>query len=331
MHRNALSIPGLYAVVLLAACGSSLPPALSPTGDGADEAVELATRDAVLQPGERFAVDVRLRGVMAGELAASVGTPCRLLGRRVVPVRAAGRSTSLVGAFRDVWVDVRSLVDTDTGLALQTRTHKKVRTPLLIEVERDGNRYRWRKTRRGRSPVTGERALPGPAHDVQSFVAMLRGWRPDVRPEARAYVLVDRRLWLAEVMFRGREVLDTNEGQQPAVRVDGVAQRVGRDGKPGGKRGLPFSLWIADDRYRAPLRFVLATQYGELQADLTRYRRPPAGGASTASAGSCSPVAEIAPEEIKPKSPPAELPGLPGFLAPHPVDDAGPGVRPVEH
>jgi hypothetical protein len=284
----------------------------------------------VLQPGERFAVDVRLRGVMAGELAASVGTPCRLRGKRVVPVRAAGRSTALVGAFRDVWMDVRSLVDTDTGLALQTRTHKKVRTPLLIEVERDGDRYRWRKTRQGKSPVTGERILPGPAHDVQSFVAMLRGWRPDVRPEGSAYVLVDRRLWLAEVMFRGREVLDTSTGQQPAVRVDGVAQRVGRDGKPGGKRGLPFSLWIADDRYRAPLRFVLATKYGELQADLARYRRPPAEGAGTPSGSSCSPVAEIAPEEIKPKSPPADLPGLPGFVRPRSGDDGDRDAIPVE-
>jgi hypothetical protein len=202
-----------------------------------------------------------------------------------------------------VWVDVTSLIDVSTGLPLQTRTHKKIRKAQLIEVEVGDDRYWWRRRRRGRPARTGERELPGDTHDLQSVLALLRSWRPAVRPEALVHVLLDRRLWRVGLKFRGREMLDTAIGRRPAVRVDGAAQRLTADLRPSRAEPSPFSLWIADEGHRVPLRFVIETRDGELGAELVGHepgrrrdrprRSAVAGGPPAGASRSCPSIAQV--------------------------------------
>lgn len=268
-------------------CGDR-PPPLTPAAEQSDRPPPRPDGDAGLHPGEKLAAAVQVRGLPAGQVVTVVGEPCRVRARRTIPVRTVGRSTGLASAFRDVWVDVTSLIDAETGRPLQTRTHKKWRKPLLIEVEVDEQQFWWRRRRRGKQARTGERDLPGPTHDVQSVLALLRNWRPAVRPEAQVHVLVDRRLWRVELMYRGGELLDAAGEQRPAVRIDGVAQRLKSSLEPSRAKPAAFSVWIADDPNRAPLRFIIDTKYGEVQADLAQYERQ----ASARSALGAAPTAQ---------------------------------------
>ena len=84
-----------------------------------------------------------------------------------------------------------------------------------------------------------------------------------------------RRLWRNSVKVGAHETIRTATGRHPAIRLDGVAQRVNR-GLGDVKKKAPrnYSIWLSDDADRLPLLVMATTEFGDLRLELTEYSRP---------------------------------------------------------
>jgi hypothetical protein len=87
-----------------------------------------------------------------------------------------------------------------------------------------------------------------------------------------------RYLWRMQWTLAGPETLTTTLGNLPALRIDALARRLGRDGATP-LEGPPrqISLWISDDADRVPLRLVARTDYGAITMEIVDYVAGAAG------------------------------------------------------
>jgi hypothetical protein len=113
------------------------------------------------------------------------------------------------------------------------------------------------------------------AYDVHATIGVIRAWQGEVGDEASTFILSGRRLWRNTLRVGARETIRTALGKHPAVRLDGVAQRVTRSMRDD-KRKKPrhYSVWLSDDANRIPLLVLANTEFGELRAEMTDYSRP---------------------------------------------------------
>jgi Protein of unknown function (DUF3108) len=265
---------------------------------GADSAVVLAASGAQgpgaasLRPqpipqewiGERLAYRLSLLGVEVGEYVVE-------LERKgpQVQVVAATRATGLAAMLGQVRVELISLLDGATGLPVRISTRE----------ERGGEVGRWNvevgAPLQAVEQAVGDLASPA-AHQVTLQVQRdegaataeaqrVRGALWDVNSAMMALRLVDggagsawtfealrtTMVWRVSVEVSGRVMLAGALGKLPALRLDGNARQLRRDGEPGDEPLRRFSLWISADAARVPLRLQASTSYGDVLMELVEY------------------------------------------------------------
>jgi hypothetical protein len=160
--------------------------------------------------------------------------------RDVVRVTSVIQSDGIVEAFVEIRDEVSTVLDTATGMPVATRGGF---VTLLT----------------GKPTDVGAVDEPWTAsgHNGHSLLFALRRW--NAVPGARAVAtLVSRsKDFHVDLVFAGREVLDTAIGSFPAVRIDGTIRGAASNGDP-----FLFHLWTADDPTRAVLRLDTDTDFG---------------------------------------------------------------------
>lgn len=276
---------GIIAIVL-AACGGS---PQAPRGTGGGPAATEADRPGseafpprapFVAPGERMIYRLTMHDLEVATFTIVIGEVEELDGRKVVVVQSGVQSSSLVSMVKKVednftsWIDVATsrpvlfrsaelaTADDPTVEATDSEAGTIVDGAFTVRVTRDGVDQSVDKQ------VVGDLAL----FDLNGFLMTLRTWEVPPGTVARADVIRSRFLWRTEVTMVGFENLVTELGELPALRIDGVSQRVGRDGQldPRSDR-RKYSLWISDDADRVPLAIVARTDYGDLRMDIVEY------------------------------------------------------------
>jgi hypothetical protein len=276
-------------VVSIALAGCSGPSSAPRSGNGASVAVDpAASEGSVVFPprapyvtaGERMSYRVSLHDIDAATFTVSIGELDELAGRPVVVVQSGITSSALVSMVRKIDDNFTSWIDAETTRPVLFRS-SELASPKdqVLEVTdseagklQDGA-FPVRVNRGGVDQAVEQQAVGElPVFDLNGFLIALRSWEVPAGTKGASDVIRSRFLWRTEVTMGGFENVVTELGELPALRIDGVSQRIGRDGAIDPKSSVRrYSLWISNDADRVPLQMVAHTDYGDLRMDIVEY------------------------------------------------------------
>lgn len=231
----------VLSLCLLAACAGHRVDV--PIANEHDLAPGFEARPLII-PGERAGYLLHVAEVPVGRIEFTHGAVELRDGRPVSWINSLITSeegiVDLVMSLRD---DVSTCVDLETGIPVATRGSFVNLLSGRIDPDEDVEKP-W--PHQDRLHVNGH-----------TLLLSLRGW--DGRPGDRARTTLLSRTNANEVdlRFAGHEVISTELGPWPTVRVDGRIHGAASDGDD-----FLFSLWMADDASRAPLRLDSDTDLG---------------------------------------------------------------------
>ncbi len=189
-------------------------------------------------------------------------------------VQVVGRASGSLLGLGQIDKDINSAFD--PGGALTRRWHhRRTEGDRITEDDVDQPRPGTLTLIRRRNGVPGQWhtfARARPVLDPVGFLLRLRLALPE--PAGETFDVVDgRALWTMTVQAARAEFLD-GPGGQPTLRIDGHAEPLLWDGQPDPDRpARTFTLWLADDTYRTPVRMALPLDVGEVRVDLVSVER----------------------------------------------------------
>lgn len=199
-----------------------------------------------------------------------VGEIVTTLRPRASSLRAFGRGQGSLLGLGDSYKRIESeLEPTD----LSTRRWSSVRVTGDDTIVDDGAQPRpgaleLVRRRAGRPDDRLQVNVPGPVSDPLGFLLRLRAAPP--APGATFHVLDGRGLWLVAIQDRAAV-----RGEAPALRLDARADLLLWSGAlHPEKRNREFSLWLAEDAYRTPLRVETRLGPGRVAVELVEVNRP---------------------------------------------------------
>jgi hypothetical protein len=258
------------ALATLVACGCSsgstvkLPAAKAP--------VELIRPDAsnrAFLSSERVTADFSVSGIDAGILDIRIEPTCNA-GHEVLDFTTAMRTTGVVRFF--------ARRDGEATTRLNRTSGEPEKTSIWVDDGSERRRYeiRYRPgrfgysyARPGRPMKRGNARVPGgvSAHDMQSAMLLLRSWRPEEDTRGFFFVVLGYRLWRADVVYRGIEVIEVGGVKRRSVRVEGVAHKLKKKAED---KPRSFALWF-DEASRVPLKVVGEARFGTVEFELTAH------------------------------------------------------------
>ncbi len=201
-------------------------------------------------------------------------------GKRAVVVQSHAKAVGLVKLVANVDDFFTSWIDLDTGRPLRwttdeyaTNSTDKEKTDARL-AERDGDIVPI-DFHLNDQPVKPEpqKVSMVDVWDYNAFLVALRGWETAPGATLIAEVLRSRYLWHVQISVRGKEKVTTEYASLTALRFDGHAYKVDRNGvKAVGDDERDFSIWISDDDGRVPLQVVARTDYGDMKMQLVDYQ-----------------------------------------------------------
>lgn len=268
--RHPAIVPLLTALAL-GACGGAALDAVDPAASAETEPLE------AIHPGESMRFEVRLAGVLAGEAHFTTEQPTTRDGRPAIALVSRIRSAGALALVKDVRDEATTVLDLDTLLPLSTVSDVKA-NPRDYHAETTYTDNRATVVFR---PATGASQTlhydfrGEPLHDAHSAMVAMRVWEAAPGATRTIWVLGGRRVWHSEVTMGQPEVIGTYVGNQPALRIDGIARRARPDlSIDEARKPRSFSVWLSDDADRVPFRFVARTELGDVTIDLVEYQRP---------------------------------------------------------
>lgn len=271
----------LAIAALLVACGhnatTSVPnnPNGAPVADG-----KLPTGAPLVTPGERMSYRVSLQGIELAAYTLSVGDVTELEGKKVVPVFAQAKLTGL-GSLIGGNIDDRftSWIDVETGRSLRFQIDeyasksKDIEHTVIDLGKREGDTIPIMFHLNDDPPAPEpQRATLPESWDYNSFLVAMRAWEGPPGTKEVMEVFRSRFMWNVAVTIKGREKLETELGELPALRLDAHTFKLGRDGnKAPGEDERDFTLWISDDAGRVPLQINARTDYGDVKMQIVEY------------------------------------------------------------
>jgi hypothetical protein len=273
------------AVLVLAGCGNSVAPRASGGAAGVAGPADtngdaFPPRAPFVAPGERMSYRLTMHELEVATFTVVVGEVDELDGRQVVVVQSGVQSSPLVSMVKKVEDNFTSWIDVTTTRPVLFRSAElaSANDPTIEATDSEAGKvadgaFPVRITRDGVDQSVDQQAVGElPVFDLNGFLIALRSWEAAAGTVARADVIRSRFLWRTEVTMVGFENLVTELGELPALRIDGVSQRIGRDGQLDPKSDRrKYSLWISDDADRVPLAIVARTDYGDLRMDIVEY------------------------------------------------------------
>jgi hypothetical protein len=238
MRRAMVEVVGL-GIVLVSACSRHR---FEPGAAAAPAAEALTAPDRSI-PAEHGHYTLHVADVLIGrgELHVQPAEPDGDGDRGLVRVTSVIESDGIADAFVEIRDEVSTVLDVATGMPVATRGGF---VTLLTGRSDPGVAAGIDK------PWTEE------GHNGHSLLFALRRWT--AKPGARsAATLVSRaKDYRVDLVFRGRELLETALGTFPTLRIDGTIHGAASDGDP-----FHFVLWTADDPTRAILRLDTDTDF----------------------------------------------------------------------
>ena len=267
----------LYLTVLVAMAG-----ACARTGGEAASPASIAlgrenrATSPVFAGNESVTGDVFVLGVRAAtvqvEMRKTSCEPPRGKGKVIVGWQV--RTTGLVALFRDMHAEMTVVMDPFTGLPLEDRSHWATDPKLRDYSVRFGQGTYFYDYRRSDGFAKAE-SVPVPEKlwpfDPASGTLLLRSFRPAQGEKAYLYGVVGRHLWRVDFVFGGSGSLPYRGTKRPAVRIEGLAQRL--TGEPSELTSHPFQIWFSDDPERVPLFASMGSKWGEVRVELTGYEQ----------------------------------------------------------
>ncbi len=274
---------GIFALLLLAACGANASAPLTVEAIALPKlpAKTIEAQKTLFIAGETMTFEISLRGVVGGSAVIAVGQPGVINERAAIIVRSSVRSAGVIAAIKEVRDEVSTWVDVETGIIVKHEATSKFgkKEATIASTFGDGKPgpFTLDYQRKGKAMITVLQALPKDARafDIHAILGLLRAMDVEEGDKESFFLLSGRRLWRSSFEVGAHETIKTSLGRHPAIRFDGVAQRVNR-GLNDLKKKKPrnYSVWLSDDADRLPLLVMATTEYGDLRVELVEYSRP---------------------------------------------------------
>jgi hypothetical protein len=206
-----------------------------------------------------------------GEISLSLAPPTAAAPTRA---RLAGHGRGSILGLGDTERSIETEFDPAEGGTHRWTTRRVLGDKVVTDVSHQhvSGSVTLVRQRAGRPDSHLALTRPGAVLDPLGFLMRLRLEPPRAR---RSYEVLDGRgLWRMAL-----EPTRAVAGRPAVLRIDGVAHPIDWDGAPDGERDARrFSLELADDAHRTPLRFVMPLGLGDVRAELVSVTRPePAG------------------------------------------------------
>jgi len=274
-------VRSLTLVCVLAGCGSKSVP--TPILDPTTTVAPWGHGKPLVTPGERMTYRLSLKGIELASYTISIGELAELDGKRTVIVEGHAKSVGLANMVAKVDDRFTSWIDVDNGRTrrfqtaeFETRT-ENVEHAIVDFAKRQGDHV----------PVSFQLndtpAIPEPQKvtqtdvwDYNAFLVALRAWEAPIGATISTEVFRSRYLWKIDVKAAGKSRLLTELGELPAVRFDGRAVKLARDGSKfpdtDHRAERDFSIWISDEGDRVPLKYSTMTDYGDIEMVIVDYQ-----------------------------------------------------------
>jgi hypothetical protein len=262
----------------LAACGGKS--ATTPIEDPTTTVVPWAKGRPLVTPGERMTYRLSLKGFPIASYTLSVGEFQELEGKQTILVEGQAKSVGLANVIAKVDDRFTSWIDVETGrphrfqvAEFETNSDKNVEHSLVNFAHRAGDQVPVSfKLNDGAETPEPQKVTQKDVWDYNAFLVALRAWEAPAGSTISTEVFRSRFLWKIDLKVFGKTRLTTELGELPAVRYDGHAVKLARDGsKFPDTDERDFSIWISDEGDRVPLKNTAKTDYGEIEMVITEY------------------------------------------------------------
>lgn len=233
-------------------------------------------------PGEVIKADVYVDSIVVGRGELRAVKACDAKGTPAVRVEMKAESTGVGKLLKDASIATSSLIEADTGLPIAGWGDTVIgeeRTIVDTLFYRSKFQYQQARTVKDHvgKPSVGEVVLPieGVPHDAESVLGYVRNWHPPDGTTGWLYTVSGKYAWRAQLTFVGGETLETERGNENALRIEGVAERLsGKNLTPSPSApSRHFTIWFSDDERHAPLRILVETAVAKITIELTSYAR----------------------------------------------------------
>jgi hypothetical protein len=261
---------------LIAACGAkgSLAPAPGPTAGA-----KLPDGAPLITPRELMSYRLALGGMDLATYDLAAGDVTDLDGKRVIVVQGHAKSRGLARMLTNVddvftsWIDVEtgrprrwSVEESTAEGSVRERTDARLdqRIEDVVPVQV------WL----GDNQVDEPQKVSMPdVWDYNAYLVALRAWEAPKGSTVTTEVFRSRYLWNVTMTIAGAEKLVTELGELPALRFEGRAFRVTRDGRRStDAQERTFEIWISNDSGRVPLLTKARTDYGDIELAIVDYQ-----------------------------------------------------------
>ena len=266
-------------MILLAACGGKGGSTITPIPTG-EEAKPWGEGKPLVTPGERMTYRLSLKGFELASYTLSVGDLQDLDGKQTIVVEGHAKSVGLANVVARVDDRFTSWIDVNNGrprrfqtAEYETNSDKNVEHAVVDFAKREGNivpvAFRLND---GEPTPEPQKVTQADVWDYNAFLVALRAWEAPAGATISTEVFRSRFLWKIDVKVHGKTRLLTELGELPALRFDGHAVKLSRDGtKFPDTEERDFSIWISDEGDRVPLKNTAKTDYGDIEMVIVDY------------------------------------------------------------
>lgn len=233
-------------------------------------------------PGEVMKAEVYLDAIVVGRGELRATKACDANGVPAVRVDLNAESVGVGKLLKTASISTSSLLELDSGMPIAGWGDTVIGDEqTIVESLFYRSRFQYQLTRTTKEkqgkPQFGEVALPieGVPHDAESVLGYVRNWHPANGTTGYLYVTSGRYPWRAQLTFVGSETLTRDQGDERALRIEGIAQKLSGKNLTPSPTSSPrhFTIWFSDDDRRAPLRILLETAVAKITVELTSYAR----------------------------------------------------------
>ena len=267
------------ALLVAVGCGGAPPPAqpewTKPVAtDGA--------QPPFAAPGERVRYRVSAYNVELASMQLAVGDVTELEGKKAIVIQATAQSEGLAARVKPVTLELTSWLDVANGQPLLFRAVETAGKDDATVEQVDArftqlaNKLLPIAVSHPSTPTEPEKleqqVITNEPHELLGTLFLLRTW--DDKPgTTRTFDTVRSKfMWRLQATIIGREVIPTELGELPALKIEAVNRRLMRDGSlDKGTEARTFTVWISDDADRVPLRMVAESDYGNVTLDIADY------------------------------------------------------------
>ena len=264
----------LILLLALPSCGGTSAPLAHP--ELVSSSVPLVS-EGFYCPKEYLTWSLKWKGLKGASTQLATGEVGEIDSVPAIIVYSISRSSELASMFRSVSEELTSHVSLETGRPIQNNSTvvEDDETELLtMKYLKAGFGYQATFDSAKRKHAWSQEAQ-STIHDVHTILAQLRIWDASSGTGGFTMVQSGRSFYRLQLMVSETEMIRTPVGRIEAVRIEGQATRLRKDGKdlrPPTVR--QFRLWRSNDERFLPLRFEAETRFGMIRGALEQFQQP---------------------------------------------------------